>query len=304
MEGGMPPPVQLRRDDFVAQITAQSLDVNTLSNDSRMLNVDVGAADLDGNGAISGASEAGALFDAVDRLDRDGSALTMMLGQDGRARATAAPIAAIGDLANAPGLQLRANEALPGISQGAGRPRTTGVMGQGPGPFTAGGPFGPPNPHQVARQLQVQTIRNRVGQELMQDPPDFNRVFSEMGKLSKGEAASFARDLRLNHPELYQKLGSASANDPDTRATILSDEPALTRGIIQGQAKSLGRTALHGMPSEAIAELTRVPPADRAEVLRELAATDRTGLRALAQVCRDTQDPVLIDAFRRAGVRP
>lgn len=302
--GGMSPPVSLRRDDFVAQISAQSLDVNTLTNDSRMLNVDVGAADLDGNGAISGAGEAGALFDQVDRLDRDGSGLTMMLARDDRARATAAPIAAIGDLANAPGLQLRANEALPGISQGPGRPRTTGVLGQAPGPFGPGGPFAPPNPLHVARQLQVQTIEGRVTQALRQDPPDLNRVYSEMGKLGKNEAAAFVRDLRLNHNELYQTLGNAAANDPDTKATVLSDEPALTQSIIQRQAKSLGRTALHGMPSEAVAALTHVPRADRADVVRELQATDNTGFRALAQVARDTQDPVLLDAFRRAGVRP
>jgi len=58
------------------------------------------------------------------------------------------------------------------------------------------------------------------------------------------------------------------------------------------------------MPSEAVAALTQVPRADRADVVRELQATDNTGFRALAQVARDTQDPVLLDAFRRAGVRP
>lgn len=285
-------PVQVRRDEFVGRLGTTSLDVNALRADSRMLNVDVGAADLDHDGQISGTREAGALFDQVDRLDRDGDANALTLGLNGRATATAAPIAAIADLANAPSLQLRANEALPGISQGAGRNRTTGIL------------FPPRPPLEVARELQVQTIRNWVGGELSRQSPDYDRVFREMGKLSKDEAAQFVRDLRTQHNSLYQKLGSVARRDEATRATVLSDEPALTRQIIAGQAKHLGRTAIHGMPSETIAELTAVPRDDRAEVVRKIYDEDRSAYRALAQVCRDSQDPVLIDAFRRAGLRP
>lgn len=102
------------RREFVAAIQSTPLSVSQLQADSRMAGVDVDAADLNHDGNISGAREAGALFDQVDRLDRDGSLASVQVVKDGAATAVAPAVAAVGDLSRAADLQRKARSADPG----------------------------------------------------------------------------------------------------------------------------------------------------------------------------------------------
>lgn len=107
--------VTLRRRDFVASLSRASIDVATAKADSRLAGVDVEAADLNGDGKIRGERECGRLFEEIDRLDHNGSSSSVqVVARDGTATAVAAPIAAVGDLGRAAGLQRTARSAEPG----------------------------------------------------------------------------------------------------------------------------------------------------------------------------------------------
>ena len=104
----------VQRREFVEAVQSSSLAVSALKGDSRMTGVDVDAADLNHDGNISGTREAGALFDQVDRLDQDGSLNSLRTVNNGTATAVAPAVAAVGDLARAPGLQRKGRAADPG----------------------------------------------------------------------------------------------------------------------------------------------------------------------------------------------
>jgi hypothetical protein len=104
----------VQRREFVEAVQSTALAVSDLKADSRMQGVDVDAADLNHDGNISGTREAGALFDQVDRLDQDGSLNSLRTVHDGTATAVAPAVAAVGDLARAPGLQRKGRAAEPG----------------------------------------------------------------------------------------------------------------------------------------------------------------------------------------------
>lgn len=170
-----------------------------------------------------------------------------------------------------------------------------------PNPFAPGGAFGGPTAQQLAHKKQVQEIRNKVGQELGKNYPSYKLIFQEMGKLSKDEAADFARKLRLEHPELHRKLIREAHNDPDTQATLFSDEPALSEKIVRQEAKQLVRSVKDVSPNETVEIMNLIPKNERAEVLREIERTDPGEIRWLRAVCRDTNDPALRQAFKDFG---
>lgn len=170
-----------------------------------------------------------------------------------------------------------------------------------PNPFAPGGAFGPPTAQQLAHKKQVQEIRNKIGQELGKNYPNYKLIFQEMGQLSKDEAADFARKLRLEHPELHKKLIREAHHDPDTKATLFADEPALSEKIVQQEAKQLVRSVKDVSPSETVEIMNRIPRNERAEVLREIERTDPGEIRWLRAVCRDTNDPAMRQAFKDFG---
>jgi hypothetical protein len=102
----MTSPVTIRRNDFVREIKSTTIDVETAKADTRLEGVDVGAADLDRDGKITGKREAGALFDEIDKVDRDANAKTITtVDKSGAETDSARRVAAVGDLARAGSLQ-------------------------------------------------------------------------------------------------------------------------------------------------------------------------------------------------------
>jgi hypothetical protein len=110
----MTEPIKISRNDFMSQLATAKLSVADLKADPRMTGVDAAKADLDGDGKISGKKELRALFDEVDRLDTNGSSESVTVVDKGSATATAAPMAAIGDLGRAGDIQRKANAASAG----------------------------------------------------------------------------------------------------------------------------------------------------------------------------------------------
>lgn len=161
--------------------------------------------------------------------------------------------------------------------------------------------LGGPTAQQLAHRKQVQDIRNKVGQELQKSYPSEKLIFQEMGKLSKDEAADFARKLRLEHPELHSKLIKMASGDPDTRATLFADEPALSKKIVEQEAKQLVRSVKDVSPNRTVELMNRIPKNERAEVLREIERTEPGEIRWLRAVCRDTNDPAMRQAFKDFG---
>lgn len=180
-------------------------------------------------------------------------------------------------------------------------------VARGPGaqqpqnPFAAGGPFGPPSAAQIQHQKDVQDLRNLVGRELQKSYPNFKLIFKEMGKLSKDEAADFARSLRLNHPELHIKLVREAKNDADTQATLFADEPALSKRIVEREAKQIIRSLKDVSPNLTVELFNAIPKSERVDVLREIERTDPGQIRWLRAVCRDSGDKALRDAFKEWG---
>ncbi|MFO0725691.1 MAG: hypothetical protein U1E65_18040 [Myxococcota bacterium] len=169
------------------------------------------------------------------------------------------------------------------------------------GPFAPGGPLGPPSQAQLQHQKDVQDIRNKVGTELKKNYPDFKMIFKEMGKLSKDEAADFARSLRLHHPELHKKLIHEAASDPDTKATLFADEPALSAKIVEKEAKNLVRSVKDVEPNRTVELMHLIPKNERADVLRQIEKTDPDQIRWLRAVCRDSGDAAMREAFKEFG---
>ena len=177
----------------------------------------------------------------------------------------------------------------------------TAPQPQSQSPFAPGGPFGPPTAQQVAHKQQVQDTRNKIGAELEKNYPNFKQVFKDMGTLTKDEAADFARKLRLEHPELHKKLILEAKNDPDTKATLFSDEPILSKKILEGEAKDLVRAVRAVEPNSVVSIMNRIPKNERADVLREIERTNPGEIRWLRAVCRDSNDPAMREAFKEFG---
>ncbi|MBI2897963.1 MAG: hypothetical protein HYY06_30685 [Deltaproteobacteria bacterium] len=102
---------RLGRTELVRELEDRWIAVEEAKEDPRLRGVDLEAADLDEDGKIAGDEEASALFDAIDRRDRDGDADSLRLRWNGGWRSTGAAVAAVGDLAEADGLRRRAADA-------------------------------------------------------------------------------------------------------------------------------------------------------------------------------------------------
>lgn len=68
---------RLTRSDFTQSLQDKSIDVAEAARAPELTGLDVKKADLDGDGRISGATEAAALFREVDRFDRNGDAASI-----------------------------------------------------------------------------------------------------------------------------------------------------------------------------------------------------------------------------------
>ena len=72
-------PTKISKADFTRSLSGKTLDVDQATADSGLAGLDVARADLNHDGKIQGATEAGALFKEIDVYDRDGNSQTVAL---------------------------------------------------------------------------------------------------------------------------------------------------------------------------------------------------------------------------------
>lgn len=85
---------RLTRAEFTQSLQDKKVDVADAARDPKLAGVDVAKADLDHDGKVSGAAEAGALFREVDRYDSNGDASSIALTDASGAATRAAVVAA------------------------------------------------------------------------------------------------------------------------------------------------------------------------------------------------------------------
>jgi hypothetical protein len=74
---------RLTKEQFVAQLRGQEIDVSDARRAEGLAPVDVTRADRDGDGVLAGEAEHRALFHEIDRLDRNGSYASIRAEDDG-----------------------------------------------------------------------------------------------------------------------------------------------------------------------------------------------------------------------------
>jgi hypothetical protein len=298
----MASPVTLDRQDFVRQMGSAQFSVRGLEGDLRMTNVDVAKADLDKDGKIAGAQEIDALFTEVDKLDHDKQPDTITLLDKNKPTGGAAPLAALGDLGRAPQIQRLANQAIPGISFGSGRNFQTGIQAQANNPpANVGGIFGAPLPQVTMVNIQAKEIRGRVDAELKKPNPDVHVLREELDKLTTEHSDPYVRHLRLNDPQAFDKLKGAFPKGDTVLASLLNSERTFSREVIAEESKELVKSQV-GPTWATVEAFKAIPKDERHQVLIHMNQDDPAGLKQMQQIARDSQDPALLAAFKRAGL--
>jgi hypothetical protein len=89
---------RIGRDQLIERLERSSIDVEAAAADPRLAEVPLERADRDGDGRLQGREELGALFDLLDRYDRDGSRRSVRVrSRRGRPTAVASKIAAVAE---------------------------------------------------------------------------------------------------------------------------------------------------------------------------------------------------------------